>query len=122
MGKIKYQAHKATISNAGVLTQEKKLTDQGIKRITAMAVTYSDETNIAGSMLNVKLNSQSVFSNEMDAKLLAFNSACPVDNRFFEFPEPIDVNRSSIELVYTDGGNYPAGDTIIYFTFMGETE
>jgi len=108
---------KVVIDTHGAVTYEPKTTDHDYKRIVGFAVTFDDATNQPGSTMNIRIGGKSIFRKNIETKLFTFNSACPVNDRYYNFiNEP--VNNSLIQIEYTPGAAFPAGDTTVVVFFQ----
>lgn len=108
---------KITVTNAGVVSFEKKSTDKDYQRVVGLAITYDDTANLAGSLLNMKLGGKSVWKQPMVTALLTSDSSCPVNDRYYNYIDE-KVDNSLIEFDYTPGAAFPAGDTVITATLQ----
>lgn len=103
---------KITVTTAGVVTVERKQTGKTSVRVIGFAITYDDITNLPGSRINIFLAGKALFLQEVETMLFTFDSACPVNDRYYNFiDEP--VNNSLVEFSYLPGATFPATDTVI---------
>lgn len=119
---VKILPVKITVTNAGVVTAESKSTDKEYKNIIGFAITYDSTDNLPGSSLNISIGGRSLWKKNVETALFTFNSACPVNGRYYNYTGTIPVDNSAIEISYTPGAAFPTGDTIITVSFQCTTE
>lgn len=113
--KFDFKVLEITVSNAGVVTYPSNpTTNKGFKKVKQMAISFDDTTNLPGSLIGIKFSGKSVFRDQMETALFTFSQACPVDGRWHTLDEEQEVDQSTIELEYTPGAAFPAGDTKIH--------
>ena len=107
MRSTKFQQIRIRISEAGQSVRHGAELDKNYKFLKGIYVSIPEDIAIAATTLGLKIGQYDLLDPSHEAKLLTSGQAVSPNSRFFLFPEVIDANGATLEVLYTDGAIYP---------------
>ena len=107
MKSTKFQQIRIRISEAGQSVRHGAELDKNYRWIKGIFVSIPEEIAIAATTLGLKIGQYDLIDPSHEVRLLTSGQEVSPNNRFFVFPEIVEANGATVELLYTDGAIYP---------------
>lgn len=103
----KYQQVRLRISEYGMVVKHTANLDKNFKYLKGIYVGSPQTKAIVGSTLGVKVGQYELLEATHETRMLTCGDDVPPNQRYFIFPEAIEANGQSVELLFKDGALYP---------------
>lgn len=107
MKSTKFQQIRIRISEAGQSVRTSAELDKNYKYLRGIYVSMPEEIAIPATTLGLKIGQYDLLDPSHEIRLLTSGLEVPPNNRFYTFPESIDANGATVEVLFTDGAIYP---------------
>lgn len=104
-------------SSGAVVTPDPYYTKSGHKEIFGIGMSCADEAALPGTTMQMSIDNKEVFNNDFEPRMIYANSACPVNERFFNYINR-KIDKAKIDIRLTDATTATAYPYKIYLYLM----